>query len=275
MLRNLQLLQGRTVAAQDGDVGTVTQVYFDDEAWGIRYLVVESGNWLSDRQVLISPYAVAHSDPGSSAVHVRLTRQQVRDSPNFDTHKPVSRQHEIQYLRYYGYPTYWGGPNVWGMGAYPAYPAFDGPVAGVVLPPVGQAPAEPDADDAPPADVHLRSTDAVHGYHIETIDGTIGHVSGFIFDDVAWVIRYLIVDTRNWSPGGKEVLLATQWIELIDWLDSTVSTTLTRDEIRNSPSYDDSIPVDRNYEATLHGFYGKEGYWSHVRPALPRDPRPL
>ncbi|NPT41676.1 PRC-barrel domain containing protein, partial [Paraburkholderia sp. 1N] len=99
MLRNIEFLQGSTVKASDGDVGTVTQVYFDDEAWGVRYLVVETGDWLRDRQVLISPYAVSHSDPGSSAVHVKLTRQQVRDSPNIDAHKPVSRQHEIQYLR--------------------------------------------------------------------------------------------------------------------------------------------------------------------------------
>lgn len=267
MLRNLQFLQGRTVTAQDGDVGTITQLYFDDEVWGIRYLVVETGNRLSDRQVPISPYAVAHTNPGSSAVHVNLTRQQVRDSPNFDTHKPVSRQHEIQYLRYYSYPTYWGGPNVWGMGAYPA---FDGPAATSALPLEAYAPVGPDAEK-PPEDVHLRSTDAVRGYHIETIDGTIGHVSGFIFDDETWVIRYLTVDTRNWWPGGKEVLLATQWIELIDWFRSIVSTALTRDEIRNSPAYDDSIPVDRNYETTLRGFYGKEGYWSHVRPALPPD----
>ena len=121
MLRNIEFLEGSTVKASDGDVGTVTQVYFDDEAWGVRYLVVETGDWLRDRQVLISPYAVSHSDPGSSAVQVKLTRQQVRDSPNIDAHKPVSRQHEIQYLRYYGYPTYWGGANVWGMGAYPAF----------------------------------------------------------------------------------------------------------------------------------------------------------
>ncbi len=176
MLRNIEFLQGSTVTASDGDVGTVTQVYFDDEAWGVRYLVVETGDWLRDRQVLISPYAVSHSDPGSKAVHVKLTRQQVRDSPNIDTHKPVSRQHEIQYLRYYGYPTYWGGANLWGMGAYPA---FDGASATAALP-LGAFPVvdpDPEADE-PPADTHLRSTDGVKGYHIETIDGTMGHVSG-------------------------------------------------------------------------------------------------
>ncbi|MGF6532694.1 hypothetical protein P3T20_003490 [Paraburkholderia sp. GAS206C] len=262
MLRNIAFLQGSAVKASDGDVGTVRQIYFDDEAWGVRYLVVETGDWLRDRQVLISPYAVSHSDPASSAVHVKLTRLQVRDSPNIDTHKPVSRQHEIQYLRYYGYPTYWGGANIWGMGAYPAFD--ESATAALPLgafPVVGPAPG---ADD-PLADTHLRSTEGVKGYHIEAIDGSIGHVSGFIFDDEAWVIRYLTVDTRNWWPGGKEVLLATEWIESIDWFGSSVSTMLTRDAIKQSPAYDDAIPVNRDYETALYEFYGREGYWSKQR----------
>lgn len=217
--------------------------------------------------MLISPYAVSHPDPGSTAVHVKLTRQRVRDSPNIDAHKPVSRQHEIQYLRYYGYPTYWGGPNVWGMDAYPA---FDGPSAMAALP-LGAFPvADPNPEaDEPPADTHLRSTEGVKGYHIETIDGTIGHVSGFIFDDEAWVKRYLTVDTRNWWPGGKEVLLATEWIELIDWFGSTVSTTLLRDAIKHSRAYDNAIPVDREYETALCEVYGREGY------SMYSDPRSL
>ena len=127
----------------------------------------------------------------------------------------------------------------------------------------------PSADEPPP-DTHLRSTEAVKGYHIETVDGTIGHVSGFVFDDEAWVIRYLTVDTRNWWPGGKEVLLATEWIESIDWFGSTVSTTLTHDAIRHSPAYDDAIPVDRDYETALHEYYGREHYWSNERVWIAR-----
>jgi hypothetical protein len=254
MFRRIESLYGCAVAARDGDIGHVSQVYFDDEAWGVRYLVVDTGNWLHEREVLISPYSIKHSDPGSSAVRVDLTRQQVRDSPDIDTHEPVSRQHEIEYLRYYGYPTYWGGPSAWGMGSYPGY----GLMAAA---PGSVARTDPHADE-PPQDVHLRSAGAVKGYHIEATDGSIGHVSGFIFDDVTWVIRYLTVDTRNWWPGGKEVLLATQWIDAVDWFSSTVSTKLTRDAIRNSPEYDDAVPLSRRYEMTLHKFYGRDGYWS-------------
>lgn len=258
MLRSIKDLHRCTVRASDGDIGSINQVYFDDEAWGIRYLVVDTGDWLHDRQVLVSPYSLKHVDWSSNTVHVNLTRQQVRDSPTLDTNRPVSRQHEIEYLHYYSYPTYWGGPNLWGMGAWPA---FD-----TVAPELtAAAPARPTlhTNRALP-DVHLRSTDEVRGYHIETIDGTIGHVSGFIFDDRAWALRYLLVDTRNWWPGGKVVLIATRWIELVDWFAATVSTSLTRDTIQRSPAYDDSVPVHRSYEVALHEFYNREGYWSEA-----------
>ena len=267
MLRSIKDLHGCDVRASDGKIGCINQVYFDDETWGIRYLVIETGNWLHDRQVLVSPYSLKPVDWSSSTVYVKLTRQQVRDSPMLDTHKPVSRQHEIEYLRYYSYPTYWGGPNLWGMGAWPA---FDPAAQGLAAP----APPPhliPHVNRALP-DVHLRSTDEVKGYHIETIDGTIGHVSGFIFDDRAWVLRYLKVDTRNWWPGGKDVLIATRWIELVDWFAATVSTSLTRDTIQRSPAYDDAIPVHRSYEVALHEFYNREGYWSEPGP-LPQSGR--
>jgi hypothetical protein len=258
VLRTVESLHRCTVVALDGDMGTVDQALFDDEAWGVRYLVVETGNWIGERKVLISPYSIKPSDPGSGALHVNLTRQQVRDSPNIDTHKSVYRQYETTHLLYYGYPRYWGSSNVWGTSAYPA---FTGSLEAPHHEPDAPMGSDPHTDE-PPADVHLRSTDAVKGCHIRAVDGSIGHVSGFIFDDVAWVIRYLTVDTRNWWPGGKEVLLATQWLSGTDWFDSTVSTDLTRDAIRNSPEYDDAVLLTRGYEKTLHGFYGKQAYWS-------------
>lgn len=258
MLRSIESLYGWSVATRDGDIGTVDQAYFDDEAWGVRYLVVSTGSWVEKRQVLISPHSIKRLDSGSGAVHVDLTRQQVRDSPDIDTDKPVSRQHETRYIDYYGYPRYWGGAYLWGVGAYPAFASM-----AAAQTTASKAGVRSDRkEDNPSADIHLRSTKEVKGYHIEASDGSIGHVSGFIFDDVAWAVRYLTIDTRNWWPGGKEVLVATKWIDLVDWGGSTVHTTLSRDAIKNSPEYDASVPLSRSYEAILHKYYGKGGYWS-------------
>ncbi|TDV19614.1 PRC-barrel domain-containing protein [Paraburkholderia caballeronis] len=260
MLRSVTALQGCAVHASDGDLGRIDQIYFDDEAWGLRYLVVETGDWLRNRQVLISPISVKHVDWSSGIVHVNLTRQQVRDSPAIDTHKPVSRQHEIDYLRYYNYPAYWAGPNLWGRGAWPAFDR------------AGAAPPRQTLHtNRVQPEVHLRSTEEVKGYDLETADGSLGHLSGLVYDDRMWVIRYLAVDPRNWWPEGKTILIATPWIELVDWLASSASTSLTRDEVRRSPAYDDAAPVRRSYEATLHEFYGKEGYWSREETPPPRS----
>jgi PRC-barrel domain len=262
MLRSIESLKGCRVAASDGEIGSVEEVYFDHDAWGIRYLVVKTGNWIDGRRVLISPYSVIRMDPGALSVHVDLTRQQVSDSPAVDTDKPVSRQDEAEYLRYYGYPVYWGGVDVWGTGSYPA---FSRAVLSAVSPETLAQLAL--FGDKPPGDSHLHSTDAVDGYHVAAADGDIGYVSGFVFDDEAWTIRYLTVDTQSWWAS-REVLLATEWIFLIDWLESTVSTELTRDAIKDSPDYDNRIPLERDFETQLYAFYGKAGYWSEERAAL-------
>jgi hypothetical protein len=70
-------------------------------------------------------------------------------------------------------------------------------------------------------DSHLRSTKAVTGYHIEALDGELGHVDGFIVDDESWAIRYMEVATRNWWPG-KKVLVSPAWIDRMSWEDSKV-----------------------------------------------------
>ncbi len=119
MLRSMKDLENYTIRATDGTIGHVKDFYFDDEAWVIRYLVVDTGSWLSSRKVLISPIAIGHPDWTEKVLPVSITKEQVKNSPNIDTDKPVSRQHEIRYLGYCGYPFYWGGVGLWGATMYP------------------------------------------------------------------------------------------------------------------------------------------------------------
>lgn len=262
MLCSIKDLRGSTVSAIDGDIGSIDQFYFDDEAWGVRYLVVETGHWLNKRHVLISPYSIKHMGPGSNVVHLNLTQQAVRDSPRIDTHRPVSRQNEFECLRHYDYPTYWGGPNLWGISAYPRFDPTDAAACHAPLPPPNELQAVRSPDDA-----HLRSTDEVTGYRLDAVDGAIGHVSGFIYDDDTWAIRYLCIDTSSLWHGGKEVLLPAHWIDGVDWLAKTVTTKLTQDAVRRSPAYDDSLPIHRDYEVALHEFYSEQGHLSQAGSA--------
>jgi hypothetical protein len=223
----------------------VEQLYFDDETWAIRYLVVNTGSWLAGRRVLISPIAVNKTDWESGQMEVGLTKQQVEGSPAITTDKPVSRQHEAQYMEYYGYPFYWSGPYLWGSVPYPAGLVKEGAV--VVDTSASRAETES-------ADSHLRSTKAVSGYHIEATNGEIGHVENFIVDLHTWAIQYIEVNTRNWWPG-KKVLISPRWIERVSWMDATVYVDLPRETIKNAPEYMDSMPVTREYEQRLCDHY--------------------
>ena len=119
MLRTFKDLRGFAILATDGVIGKVDDLYFDDEDWAIRYLVVDTGHWLPGRKVLISPLALGEPDWMGQLLPVSLTKAQIEHSPDIDTRKPVSRQHEAAYFEYYDYPYYWGGAGIWGMGAYP------------------------------------------------------------------------------------------------------------------------------------------------------------
>lgn len=252
MLTNKNL-KGFVIRATDGELGTVEQLYFDDETWAIRYLVVDTGGWLGGRRVLISAMSITQADWDNARLDVALTKAQVEHSPAIDTHKPVSRQHEAAYLGYYGYPSYWGGPYLWGPAAYPG---------GLATPPTASTEAMAERVQRESKDSHLRSTEAVTGYNIEAADGEIGHVHGFVVGDEAWAIRYIEVATRNWWPG-KKVLVSPVWIERVSWTDSKVYVGLSREAIKNAPEYVESTPITREYENRLYFHYGRPPYWLH------------
>ncbi|HUX34749.1 MAG TPA: PRC-barrel domain-containing protein [Gemmatimonadaceae bacterium] len=245
MLDKATTLNGFALRALDGAIGSVKEFYFDDQHWGVRYLVAATGNWLTGRQVLISPYALHAVNRDAQEVAVALTKQQIGDSPALDRHRPVSRQFEEAYYGFYGWPRYWGGPNLWGFS----------PV--IVRDPELWREASASARAWDP---HLRSTKVVTGYHVQAADGEIGHVEDFIIDDETWAIRYLVIDTGNWRAG-KKVLVAPEWIERVSWSDAEVYVTLARAAIEQSPEYTDESALTRDYETALHGHYDRRGYW--------------
>jgi hypothetical protein len=247
MLRPLSALKRFAIHAVDGEIGSVVDSYLDDRQWVVRYLVVDTRRWLPGRKVLISPFSIRGIDWRNEAVNVTITRDQVKASPSVDTDRPVSRQHEVDFLDYYGYPHYWGGGMLWGISASPAIPA-----------PTDEAREEREQQQQSGGhgDPHLRSAKYVTGYHIEARDGMIGHVEDFLFDEQTWAVRFLVVDTRNWLPG-RRVLLATEWIDEVNWDKATVRLPLTRDAIRESPEWHDDEQLSESEEQSLYQHYGR------------------
>ena len=262
MLRRAKELRHFKLGARDGEVGKVKDFYFDDASWTVRYLVADTGTWLTGRQVLISPRAVKGlEDAPHKTILVDLTRQQIEQSPPIDADKPVSRQFELEYYQYYNWPIYWGDPSPWVSTGSPAGLSFEA------------APARPPlSEPAPHGDPHLRSAVDMLGYQLQALNDHFGHVDDFILDDAAWAIRYLVVDTQNWWPG-KRVLLPWHWISWMSWPESKVFVDLDRESVKRAPGYDPSKPLTRDYEMDLFNHYGREPYWKEsARPTKAPGP---
>lgn len=259
MFRHSTKVRGLTIRAKEGDLGKVEDTLFDDVSWAIRYFVLSTGGWLSGRQVLISPAAVEGPDWDNHSLHVNLTQQQIEKSPDISSDEPVSRQLEQRLHEHYGWPMYWTPKAGVVMGATPPGAARPDLTPGIA--------ARQDQETSNlPGDPHLRSMREVVGYHVQATDGEVGHVEDFVVDHERWLIRFLIIDTRNWLPGRK-VLVAPDWLKAVDWAARHVHVDLTCQAIKDSPPFEPNEPVNEKYAGELHDYYGRPNRWSAASAA--------
>jgi hypothetical protein len=248
MLRHESDIIGYAIHASDGAIGTIRDFLFDDVTWTVRWLVVDTGGWLTGREILLPPSAMAQVNHVGHQFNVNLTKQQVKYSPDIDSHRPVSRQYETSVYDYYGWSPYWGAGNYldvveYGGGGMMASPSMD------------LMRGEKNIDDAkrPKSDPTLRSFKEVEGYHIHAIDGEIGHVEDFLVEDEDWRIRFLVVDTKNWWLGNK-VLIAPLCVRTIQWADKQVNLVVDRQMVKDSPAYDPSRSIETGSESKIHNY---------------------
>jgi len=234
MLKSLNLLRGHALAAIDGEIGRIKDALFDDQQWVVRYLVVNTGDWLSGRDVLISPRSLELPGPSQVHLNVRLTREQVRNSPDVDFEKPIPRQIEQDFYSYYGWTPYWVG-----------FPLELFPSAIITPDMHGNVPVDRRSETStPPAEQvlpreemsHLRSAREIEGYHLHAIDGDIGHLVDYLISADSWQIQSIVADTKNWWAG-KRVILPVRAFERIDWYHRLARTRLTREQIKTSPEF--------------------------------------
>jgi len=247
-MHSVKELQSFTIAATDGEIGAIDAVYFDDEKWTIRHLVVDTDGWLSGRKVLISPRSVVGVNGPDEVVRVDLTRRQIEDSPDIDSDRPVSRQHETEFDIYYGYPSYWAGPMLWGYAPLP--------LLGGALPIEDSGRQEVRERIEQERDHHLRSSKEAIGYDVQATNDAIGHVDDFLFDEKDWSIQMMVVATSNWWPG-KHVLISPRRIDYVSWNEKNVVMKITREEIENSPEYDAQHPPSRETQRDLYRHFDR------------------
>jgi len=213
--------------ATDGPIGAIRDCLVDDRAWKVRWFVVDTGTWLPGRRVLIAPERVEASEGDPPGLGLAITRAEVKASPPYDDEAPVSREYEEALAGHYGWQSYWTG-------------------LGHAAPAEGQP--------------GLLSADDMLGYHIEAEDGRIGHVDELLIDPDGWILRYVVVDTRDWWPG-KLVLLVPPALTGIDAESRTVRVGLSREQIRSGPAFDPDQTIDRKIEEQFLDYYGYPVYW--------------
>lgn len=227
MLHSIKALKKCAIHAIDGEVGKVRDVYFDDESWVLRYLVIDTGNWLTRHEVLLSPHSVRSTDWAKEQVHMELDRDRIENSPGIDTHQPVSRQSEAALSRHYGVPYYWDGPHASGKQNF-----SDEQLRTI----------QSDIDAGSIEDRHLHSCNEVGGYALFAYDDRVGHVADFLFDEDDWSLQYLVVDPRDLWPG-KHVLIPASRVEHVYWSERKVVVDMRSEEVKHSQEYDpDHLP---------------------------------
>ena len=244
MFRRASDVIGLAVGAKDGKIGSVEDLLFDGRAWTIRWAVIDTGDWLPGREVLLPPDKLLGTDLDRKLLEVGLTRTPIENSPPLSADAPVSRRYEEAIYDYYGWAPYWE------MGMAGMAP---------LTPPLYAAGGKP-ASLAPVGDPNLHSAADASGYGVLASDGAIGHVDDLLLDGAAWVIRYLIVDTRNWWPG-KKVLVAPSWVSDIEWSERVIKFDATRERVKSAPEWDPKSALERDYEARLHAHYDMPTYW--------------
>jgi PRC-barrel domain len=232
MLVSFEDIRGYGIRAVDGDIGTLSDVLFEDAASAIRYLVVETGGWLLGREVLLAPAALGRVEPETRTIATALTTGQVKDSPTLGGEQAISREHEELLHRHYDWVPYWQSTTAaglapqWGLLGLPPAPAYDDPIEREVAAAARER-AEP----------LLRSAREVVGDDVAATDGDIGHVADLLIDDARWTIRHLVLATRNWLPGRK-VLIGPGRLRSVDWAGRRILLDLSRREVETSPEYD-------------------------------------
>lgn len=266
MLRSLAEPEGYRLEALDGDIGHCHDFLFDDALWTLRYMVADTGGWLSGRKVLISPALLESPDWARQRMPVNLTKAQIEQSPPLDVDAPVSRRYERLYNEFHSLPSYWLGSGLWGDFPIPASLTAAQEVR--IEPTTSRATVEDaeleHADLEESDDVHLRSVREVTGYSVVGQRGAdngggidkVGRIVDLIVNDSSWALRAFVVDTSR-LPFSKKVLLPVDAIAEIDWVSRQVIADVAAERIEQAPAFDPSEPINERLETVLYDVYGR------------------
>jgi sporulation protein YlmC with PRC-barrel domain len=277
MLRSLESIRGHSISATDGEVGSVSDFVLDGGTWKVRYLVVNTGSWLSERLVLLPPDVTIASDWNRNRVDVALTREQVKNSPGIEGHETASQKAEAESSGHHGWSHVFSVRGGAAPAARPVPPfgAMPSRVLESEVPSAGRTSLEDvprtdsgtlpdekatDKRDEPRDEDALYSYRELTKYEASAEDGVVGKVVDVVVDDRAWDARYLVIVTGGWLRG-RTVVVAPQWVRFVNWRGKDIRLDVTRGEVEGSPVFDPESPINRVFEERLYDYYGRPRYW--------------
>lgn len=258
MLRRLKNLEGFKIHGKDGDLGKAKDFYFDQHLFVLRYVLVDTGSWLKDEKTLISTEAFEKINYSAKEILVNLDSAALEEAPVLDKNKPVSKVMEEKVAKHFDWPIYWSSPHPSDVPSIQA-----GNMMREKLFNFENLTDEEKQEAEEEIESNLRSLNEVRGYHIQAEDKEFGHLEDLFVDEENWIIRYLLIDTRNILPG-KNVLIAPEWLQNISWDQQKIFVSKTKEEIKNAPEYKvekSDYLVDRRYEEKLYKHYDEIKYW--------------
>lgn len=239
-----QDLKKYSIQTKNGEIGKVSDFYFDEDHFFVRYLVVDTKPFLIRNLVLVSPISFQDFNLDKHTIEVNCTKKELEDSPSIGFAETVSRQFEQAYHSYFSWPYYWQySASPWALGPYGVTWENYDRVQKDPKEEIRRKKLEEEAESN-----SLRSAKEVTTYAIKGVDGTFGHIQGFILNTKTLGIEFVILDTINYLPS-KLVLIRPSWVENISWHTRSVSIPFTKEEIKSAPRY--------SYEDLNHDFVEK------------------
>lgn len=244
MIHAAKSIFGTKIQATDKRCGTCQDLLFDDASKKIVYVVVDTGSWLIDRQILLSPQAIGKLAPGDS-IEVNLSSKDIEDGPPLKSDAPVSRQAEEKLHRHFGWTPYWDALAPGATGQIMPPPAV---TAKTETQDKTQQMAERYSDEGDP---NLRSCREVIGYGAHCGGEKVGKVDNICVSDEDWRIVYLGVDIHPWLPRGIRLAPGDQLVS-ISYLDSSVLLGDSCRDLASFPKWEDyEFPLEQREQQEI------------------------
>lgn len=257
MLRKLHDLKGFVVQGKNDKLGKVDDFYFDHDQFVVRYLVLDTGNWLTHDINLVSTHDVVNIDADEEIIKVNLSRDDLKNSPKIEKNKPISKVKEEEIVEHFGWPDYWTHDHSSESELIHADTRIRNKLLDYKIN------KDKESDQAPVT--NLRSMEKIKNYKIHAEHEDIGHLVDIFVDEESWIIRYLLIKTKK-LLSGEPILIAPEWIESISWEEGEIFVDKAKEEIKESPRYEPEKAdeyIDRRYEEILYDHYNEDKYWKN------------